>query len=671
MKFLGLNAAQKEAVEHGDGPLLVLAGAGTGKTRVITGRIARLIERGEDPRSILALSFTNKAAREVAERVRGLVGDKAEGATMSTFHSLGLAILKAEGKRVGLGRGFTLAAEGERRSLLRQIAREAAPDIDPGLVGDQISLWKNKGLGPEDLGQAEGRAERALASAYALYQSFLKSQATVDFDDLLLLPLKILSAVPDARLSWAERFKHLLVDEYQDTNRVQFELLKLLASEHKNLTVVGDDDQAIYGWRGAEVELILRFTEHFPGARTVVLEENYRSTPAILEAANAVASGLARRHPKRLMVADHSEGRRGEPVELLESEDEDAEAERIASMIMAERFRSRRPWSDFAVLYRTNGQSRPFEQALRAQDVPHTVFGGNRFFDYKEVRDVMAYLRLILNPRDDAALMRIANVPKRGLGHQTMLKFQESAAASGVSLLTALERGGDLAPRPRQGARELSEAVNRFRGRFLTGGLTADGLEEMISSLGLKADVAANYDSPLAVKKRVELLAELPDSLEAMRKGRASVPLDEFIESLTLDPPLDREEDGGDAVRLMTLHSAKGLEFPFVFLAGMEMGLIPLRTRRGESEESLEEERRLCYVGMTRAQKRLFLSRASIRKRNGAVKASEPSPFLAEIPGLLNGAGTRTSEGAREEKKAMADDFFRNMREMFGNRPER
>lgn len=665
----GLNPAQREAVTHPGGPLLVLAGAGTGKTRVITSRIAHLIKRGADPSSILALSFTNKAAAEVGERVKELVGQRADGATMSTFHSLGLSILKAEGRRIGFGRGFNLAAEGERRSMIKTIAAEAAPGADPSWLGDGISRLKNMGLGPEEAARADEPADMILLKTYALYQSFLKSQNAADFDDLLLLPLKIFTLSHDAAHTFASRFKHILVDEYQDTNRVQFELLKILSAVHGNITVVGDDDQAIYGWRGADVKLILGFPDHFPGAKSVVLEENYRSTPTILDAAHEVVEKLPHRHPKKLRIAGDRYRAKCEPITVLVTEDEGAEAEEVASAIMAERFRTRLPWSDFAVLYRTNGQSRAFEQAFRAQGIPHAVFGGNRFFDYKEVRDVLSYLRLLKNPSDDAALMRIANVPKRGLGHQAMLKLMEKAAGEGISLLRALEGAEGLPPRARAGATRLVDTLKRFRLRFGDEGLTAQGLEEMIGALRLKDDVAASYDSAKAVKKRMDILAALPETVESMTRGRKSIPVDEFLETITLDPPMEKDEDGTDRVSLMTLHSAKGLEFRIVFLTGMEEGLLPLTTRRDLREDSEEEERRLCYVGMTRAKNRLILTRALARKRNGASRSMDPSPYLLEIPPELIENGGE-GQPSKDQEKALAADFFSNMKNIFGNGPD-
>lgn len=666
MKPHGLNRAQSEAVHHTEGPLLILAGAGTGKTRVITHRIAHLIKKGVPPEHILALSFTNKAAREVADRVRELVGARAQGAQISTFHSLGLNILKEEGKRIGFTKGFSLLSEGERRSALRQIVKEAAPQLDPSAVGDMISRWKGMGLTAAEVLARKEPVSRAHLASFELYEGFMRAQRAVDFDDLLLLPLVIFEQSEDARLYWAERYRYTMVDEYQDTNLVQFKLLKALVGDRGNVAVVGDDDQAIYGWRGAEVELILRFPDHFPGCRTIVLEENYRSTPVILDAAHAVVSRLETRHPKKLKVAENLQKKAPEPVYSIEAEDEDAEAEMIASAILAERFRTKRPWDHFAVLYRINTQSRAFEQALRTHEIPHVVVGGNRYFDHKEVRDVLSYLKVLTNPRDDSALMRIANVPKRGLGHASLIRLKDAATAENLPLITLFERGENLSPQAKAGVKALIELLREFRARFKAEGLTPGGMEDLIVKLKLRDDVKGNYDSARAVQKRLEILNALPDTVKALAGAKKSVTLEEFTQTVTLDPPQTSEDEEIDAVRLMTLHSAKGLEFPIVYLAGMEEGLLPLSSSQGDRQEREEEERRLCYVGMTRAKERLTLCRASSRKRNGQTRTAAPSRYLAEVPLGITEKGGMSAKKSEEEEKEMATNFFDNIRKMLG-----
>ncbi len=659
----GLNPEQQSAVLHGEGPLLVLAGAGSGKTRVITHRIARLIESGVEPERILALSFTNKAAREVKERALSLLrGASSEGLAVSTFHSLGLNILKTEGRRIGMGKGLTLLNEGERRSMLKQLARDMNLPVDPGFLGETISLWKNDAKTPED---AQGEADpdqRPLAAAYGVYERLLRAQSAADFDDLLLLPLRIFNEHPDARAWWRAKFSHLLVDEYQDTNLVQFLLLKALCPEGGNICAVGDDDQSIYGWRGARVELILRFPEHFPGASTVVLDKNYRSTANILDAANAVVSGLSSRHPKTL----RSQKGAGDLIAFIEGEDENDEAERVVAAILADRFKKSRPYAHYAILYRTNGQSRPFEQALRAQSLPHVVVGGTRFFDRKEVRDLISYLKIIHNPADNASLLRIANVPRRGLGHQTLLALEEKSKELGKPLYFVLAaEAGKIANGPaRSGALSLLELLSGWRERFRAEGITAKNLAEFIEESRLKEEIRSSYESPRAIEVRTAILMETVDAVYAVGKGK-KVELSDFLEAVTLDPPEDKEREE-EGITLMTLHSAKGLEFPVVFLAGMEEGLLPMRPEEGETARE-EEERRLCYVGMTRAKEKLYLSRAFNRARRGSSRRAEPSRYLLEVPLVLTERGEKAQKPSEEESAEMAKNFFAEMMKKLGD----
>ncbi|MDW7710999.1 MAG: UvrD-helicase domain-containing protein [Deferrisomatales bacterium] len=659
-----LNERQREAVTHREGPLLVLAGAGSGKTRVITHRIAHLLRRGVPAQRILALSFTNKAAREVAERVEALAGRASvEGLTVSTFHSLGLRVLREDAGRLGLDRHFSLHGEADQRASIRELVREAGLPLDASEVQEAVSFWKNRGIlpGAVQAPPGDGRA-RVLRDVYRAYQDLLRAHNAVDFDDLLLLPLGIFRESPDCLARWQHAIHYLLVDEYQDTNPVQFELLKALAGRRRNLCVVGDDDQAIYGWRGAEVGLILRFEEHFPGARVVLLEENYRSTSTVLEAAHAVVSHIPARREKRLWT-----GRgRGDPVGWIAAEDARAEAEEVASAILAETFRTRRPWSHFVVLYRTNAQARPFEEAFRAHAVPYRVVGGSRFFDRKEVRDVLSYLKAMHNPRDDASLLRIANVPKRGLGPQALLRLKAAAEARGESLRRGLGGAGELSPQARAGANRLLGLLETYGRRFREEGLTPAGLRDFYRDAGLRAEVEATYDSPRAVARRLELLEELAASTAEGPRVGGRVDLGLFVERLSLDPPADRDGDGGDEVALMTLHSAKGLEFPVVFLAGMEEGLLPLVKGADLAATALEEERRLCYVGMTRARERLVLCHARTRRRRGHVAASVPSRFLSEVPLGLTEQGGARPERSEAEERAQARSFFHGIRELLG-----
>jgi superfamily I DNA/RNA helicase len=504
---------------------------------------------------------------------------------------------------------------------------------------------------------------RCLAEAYASYQSLLHAQNAVDFDDLLLLPVRLFREDGDCLNRWQGMFHFILVDEYQDTNRVQFELLEALCRRRRNLAVVGDDDQAIYGWRGARVEQILRFEEHFPGAKVVLLEENYRSTQVILEAAHAVVERIEGRRPKKLWTSRD----RGDPLGWIESDDAKAEAEEVASSILAERFRTGRHWSHFAVLYRTNAQARPFEEALRAHAVPHRVVGGARFFDRKEVREVLSYLKAIHNPRDEASLLKIANVPKRGLGPQALLRLREEAAGNREPLRKTLAEGAGLSAQARAGARGLLALLDNFGKRFRAEGLTPEGLRDFIRESGLRAEVEATYESPLAVRRRLELLEELAESVAGAQKTGGKVDLGLYIERLCLDPPGDRDDEAEDAVTLMSLHSSKGLEFPVVFLAGMEEGLLPHARDREALAGDPDEERRLCYVGMTRAKEKLVLSRARARKRKGAAFATVPSRFLLEIPVDLTERGGARPQRSEEDEKRMASSFFKGIQGLLGS----
>jgi len=658
-----LNSNQRAAATHGKGPVLVLAGAGSGKTRVITYRIANLINSGVAADKILALSFTNKAAKEVAERVRGLIGkETAEGLTVSTFHSLGNRILRQEGKRIGLKPGFGIHGEGEQRAILKGILRETGTPYDLSEIQQEISLWKNRGLTPDDVrASAGGTSNVWLQKIYASYQGMLRASNAVDFDDLLLIPLTLFRHEADCLSYWRECFAYILVDEYQDTNPVQFELLKLLAAPENNLCAVGDDDQSIYGWRGADVRLILDFHKHFPGARIVTLEENYRSTQTILDGAHAVVSKINGRRPKKLRTGRGP----GYPLGFMEAEDASGEADEVTSAILAERYRKKRPWKDFAVLLRTNAQTRPFEESLRRFSIPYRIVGGSKFFDRKEVRDVISYLKLMNNPSDDASLVRIANVPRRGLGPKTLLKIREKADAMGVSLRQALGEVEGVAPQASAGVKSLFHLLDKYGRKFRLEGLTSEGLREFIKESGLRAEVEAAYDSPLVVRRRLELLEELCESVAEAPKINSKAELGLYIEKMALDPPSEKESESGDEVTVMTLHSAKGLEFPVVFMAGMEEGLLPhVPAGSLASEANLDEERRLCYVGMTRAKERLYLCRSRTRRRRGVPTASAPSRFLADVPIELTESGGSPVEKSEEEEKAMAKNFFSGMRDM-------
>jgi len=663
-----LNDAQRLAVLHGEGPLLVLAGAGSGKTRVIVHRMARLVkELGVLPWHILAVTFTNKAAGEMRERLEALLGPVlAADLWVQTFHAFGARFLRREAARAGLPPAFSIYDDDDQVRLAKRILSEAGAedDLSPRQLLSRIDRWKNHAVAPAEVQVAEQDEEgRRLAELYPRYEGALRRAGAVDFGDLLLLPLQLLERDPALRARWAGRFRHLLVDEFQDTSPAQYRLLRLLAGEKASVCVVGDDDQAIYRWRGADVENILRFDQDFPGTRVVKLEQNYRSTRNILEAAHAVISRARRRREKRLWT----EAGAGAPLSLLVGEDEGLEGERIARAVAEERARGT-PGDEIAVLYRTNAQSRPVEAALRAARIPYVIVRGTSFYDRAEVKDAAAYLRLSLSPSSDLDVERVLNRPARGIGEKTVERLRTHAAARGTSLFAALaevDQVEGLKPAARRalsGFRELVDGLSRE-----VPGLDAGlAVQEVLSRTGLLDRLAAEHTDEAA--DRAENLAEL---VAAAREFDESIlgeppprdpeevrppPLARFLERIALLGEADGETPEG-RVALMTLHAAKGLEFEAVFLAGMEDGTLPYERpwadeTPGEREASEDEERRLCYVGMTRAKQRLVLSLARRRMGYGQAGPSyremQPSRFLLDLPPELFGERIAREVRARE-----------------------
>jgi DNA helicase II / ATP-dependent DNA helicase PcrA len=666
----GLNDAQREAVLHGDGPLLVLAGAGSGKTRVIVHRIARLVrEEGVVPWQILAVTFTNKAAGEMRERLEKLLGPSvAQELWVQTFHAFGARFLRREAARAGLPPSFAIYDTDDQLRVMKRLFDELGVEDGSPLTAREalgrIDRWKNLAKRPEEVDVGSYDAEGELAKTlYGRYAEALARAGAVDFGDLLLLPVRLLDADPQLRARWAGRFRHLLVDEFQDTNPAQYRLMTLLTGARRNVCVVGDDDQAIYRWRGADVSNILGFDADFPGTRVVKLEQNYRSTRTILDAAHAVISRARRRREKRLWTDSGA----GAPLALLVGEDEHAEAERIARAVSAERARGT-PGEDIAVLYRTNAQSRPVEAALRAARIPYVIVRGTSFYDRAEVKDAAAYLRLALSPRSDVDLERVVNRPPRGVGEKTVERLRAHARARGISLFEALgER--DHVP-------DLKPAARRALGEFhaLVAGLAADApgldagiaVQEALRRSGLLSRLEEERTDEAVEKAEnlAELVAaarEFDESLlgEPPPRDPEEVrppPLARFLENIALLGEADAETPEG-RVALMTLHAAKGLEFEAVFLAGMEDGTLPYERpwadeTAGERDESLDEERRLCYVGITRAKARLTISLARRRMGYGeggpSWRAMEPSRFLRDLPPELFGEAVAREVRARE-----------------------
>jgi ATP-dependent DNA helicase Rep len=630
-----LNSRQLAAVRHLDGPCLVLAGAGSGKTRVITHKIAYLIQEcGIDPRHIAAVTFTNKAAREMKQRVSRLLDkNAAQGLRVSTFHTLGLDIIRRELKTLGYKPGFSIYDNTDSTGLLRELMTRAFGDH--GNQAEQmlwrISRWKNAFILPEQaLAEAQGDAVTvAAARLYEAYNHHLKTYNAVDFDDLIMLPVLLFREHPEIMERWQNRIRYLLVDEYQDTNATQYELVQQLVGVRGNLTVVGDDDQSIYAWRGAQPENLAQLQQDFSQLQIIKLEQNYRSTGRILKAANRLIANNPHVFEKQLW----SELGFGDPIRILRTRDEEQEAEQIVSELIHHRFVQRSRNSDYAILYRGNHQSRLFERVLREHDVPYYLSGGLSFFAYAEVKDIMAYLRLLTNPDDDNAFLRIVNTPRREIGPGSVEKLATYASGRGHSLFTAsLELGlaQHLGPRPQMQLQRFAEWILELR-HLTDNGETVSVARRLVADIDYERWLLDNSRDEAQAIRRMDNVNELLGWLERMARSNPEAELSELVAKLALLDTLDREEeDRGDRVHLMTLHAAKGLEFPHVYLVGMEEDLLPHRS--SIEEENIEEERRLAYVGVTRAQKTLTLSFATKRKRYGEMIDCQPSRFIDELP---------------------------------------
>ncbi len=630
-----LNPEQRRAVETVRGPLLVLAGAGSGKTRVVVHRIANLLAHGVEPEAILAVTFTNKAAAEMRERVGALTQPEvAARLTVSTFHAFGLQVVRAHHRHVGLGRRFAIFDAQDQLALLRRLMQQvslAGRDLDPKRILARISLLKNAGVTPEAFAgraRADDDYEVMVAELYPRYERALRAANAVDFDDLIVLPLRLLEENAAVREALQGRYRHFLVDEYQDTSRVQVRLLRALAARAESICAVGDDDQSIYAWRGAEVENILRFEQSFPGTTEVKLTQNYRSTGRILEAANAVIAKNPARRGKSLWTA----GGAGEPIRVVVCPDGDAEAEWVTEEALRLVHEGRRRWDDVAILFRTNGQARPFEEALRRHHVPYRLVGGTRFFDRKEVRDGLAYLRILHNPHDDVALARIVNFPARGIGETTLERAFASAREQGGSLWSALRRIERLpgCERAAPSVLEFVDLVERYRARAAQASSLAGLAADLFEEVDLFEAVRASVKSREAGQVKVEILRGLVDSIAGFEARNPGAGLGQYLGMIALEGKEEAPEEKGK-LHLLTLHAAKGLEFPIVFLVGVEEGFLPHSGMMG-AEQDLPEERRLAYVGITRAKERLYLTRARERRSRGRVVPRVPSRFLEDLP---------------------------------------
>lgn len=632
-----LNPDQKEAVLGGDGPVLVLAGAGSGKTRVLTNRIAYLLQKGlATPNSILAVTFTNKAAREMSERLERVLGYPLTGAWIGTFHSIGARVLRREGMHIGLSRNFNIYDEEDRLRCLTLVFDElniSREKIPAKLAAHRISNAKNAFLVAGEYSktiQQDNENERLLAEVYRHYEHMLRTNNAVDFDDLLMLPVLLFQKKPEILAAYQNRFTHLLVDEYQDTNRAQNLFLQYLAARHKNLFVVGDDDQSIYRWRGADLRNILDFPEAYPGCKVFRLEQNYRSTKNILALAHSVIVNNRGRHEKKLWT----EKPEGAKVQLLEASSDKGEAELIVKKINEEFEFARRQCRDFAILYRTNAQSRAIEEALRRHGIPYTIVGGIRFYERKEIKDVLAYLRSVANPSDTVSLLRVINYPLRGIGEATIARLRQASFESGRTFFETLALADQVAGlSPRQA--KAVQGFHLFISKYIN--LKSQiSLTELANSLIEETEIIQNFKqegTPDALS-RIDNIRELLNAVHEYAQANEGARLEGFLEEVSLVSDIDSWEDRSNAVTLMTLHSAKGLEFPVVFLAGLEEGLFPL-SRSLENRDDLEEERRLFYVGATRAKEVLYLSYANARRKYGSFSPSTPSRFLREIDASL------------------------------------
>ena len=704
-----LNPPQREAASHGGGPILVLAGAGSGKTRVITFRIAHLLQQGIPPRAICAMTFTNKAAEEMRERVGALVRDKAIASelTIGTFHALGLQILRSERKALGLPRGFVIYDQSDQMGALREalrhikdVGRDGERRFDVKAILTRISLAKNAFIAPDDYaGNPADEYDHITKQVYPKYQEMLRACAAYDFDDLIVEPVRLIEKDAGARERWTGRFRYVMVDEFQDTNAAQLRMVRLLVQQHGNLCVVGDDDQSIYSWRGADQTNILRFGEMFPGAKIVKLEQNYRSTKTILDAANTVIANNKQRHGKVLW----SNIAGGAPIVHAVAATPEDEAKWVAREIH-QLNKDGHSWDSFAVMYRSNIQAKILEEELRTASVPYVMYGGQQFFERKEVKDLIAYLRVALNPRDELALRRIINYPARGIGTTTVERLVLAAQAAHTSLWDALKgavtgtgtlpgltrmlstndddplgRGptvdvGDLRGAARNGILELIHVVSELGASIENGESVVTATRVLIDDIKLYDDLRHASGSMAAAQRRIDNVEGLFGSLQRFTdKGKGREQLAEFLRMLSLESKDEEETTPGPKVVLCTLHGAKGLEFPICFMIGLEEELLPhIRTLQPQATDAVDadhatdisEERRLCYVGITRAQRKLYLTRSCTRVSRGRSMPRTPSRFLLEIPEELLDVRDVAEEARQKVPAAEVQSFFGNLASM-------
>ena len=670
-----LNAQQQAALKYIDGPLLVLAGAGSGKTSVITGKIAYLVKQcGIPSRNIYAVTFTNKAAREMKDRVSKLLSSsESKGLSVSTFHNLGLNIIRFEIKTLGFKPGFSIMDQEDCRNLLKELLVRHT-DLDEKLIDNiqhTISDWKNSLLEPgQAVSASNSTGEQSIAMLYERYQRALRAYNAVDFDDLIMIPVCLFREQPEVLAKWQQRIRYMLVDEYQDTNLAQYELVRTLVNEKQALTVVGDDDQSIYAWRGARPENLMQLQEDFSALKVIKLEQNYRSTGRILAAANQLIDN----NPHLIQKALWSELGPGDPLRFIISDNEEREAERVVNEIIDMRLKRRCKYSDFAILYRGNYQSRLMELKLQTQNIPYDITGGQSFYAKTEIKDVMAYLRLIINPDDDNALLRIINTPRRQIGPTTLERLGEYANQRQISFLDAIDEVGLSATVPSANLQRLQRFKHWLQSvqRNVYSDKPVPAIRELLEDIDYQDWLRQNASSDAAANKRWENINLLISQIEYALKDsdRDSVeadknPIEAAISKIILRDILDREqeESADDKVQLLTLHAAKGLEFLHVFLIGMEEEVLP--HRNSIEGDQIEEERRLAYVGITRAQRTLTMTSAAQRTQFGETSATTPSRFVDELPqdDLVRMGGN--TEASAEQNQAAGEESLDALKSLF------
>ncbi|MCF7886565.1 MAG: UvrD-helicase domain-containing protein [Candidatus Marinimicrobia bacterium] len=628
-----LSKVQKDAVVYNQGPSLIFAGAGSGKTRVLTHKIAYLIDKNiVRPENILALTFTNKAADEMKERVKALVGPVGSRINIGTFHSICSRILRKEIHHLGYTRNFTIYDTTDQKNLVKDIVNRNNFDTEgitnKGIV-NKIATLKNEGTKPEEFEPEEfSNYDKVVNLIYPLYQKNLKKSNAVDFGDLLVLPLEIFKKKPKVLDKYQTLFQFILVDEYQDTNHIQFQLIKNLGEEHQNVCVVGDDDQSIYSWRGADISNILSFESTFPGAKVFKLEQNYRSTKTIVQAASSVVEHNEDRADKELW----SDKKEGEKVTLINTRDEYDEARQIAQKIQSEIYRNKRKFKDFAILYRTNAQSRVLEQLLNRHKIPNTIVGGVRFYERAEIKDILAYLKLFANPKDDISLKRIINRPRRGIGKKTLAPLEQFAQKKDIPIFEALSHLDfiDLRARGKKVLKKFHKLIKRYK-KLKAKLPLEEWVRILIDDIELREHLKKNKSEK--AQQKIANLDELINAISDYCSQCEEPSLEGFLEEVSLVADIDNWDDSRNCVSMMTLHSAKGLEFPVVIIAGVNESLLPVGW--DQSADQLSEERRLFYVGLTRAREKAFLTTAQNRNIRGETRSMSPSRFLEEIPDKL------------------------------------